>query len=58
MDFVASSSQSGSAIRVINSMALKTEMLSQLRAAPDAAAMRDCIVAAEQEVLAEQKPSA
>jgi PTS system nitrogen regulatory IIA component len=39
-------------------MALKTEMLSQLRAAPDATAMRDCIIAAEQEVLAEQKPSA
>ena len=39
-------------------MALKTEMLSQLRAAPDAAAMRDCIVAAEREVLAEQKPQA
>jgi len=38
-------------------MALKTEMLSQLRAAPDAMAMRDCIIAAEQEVLAEQKPS-
>jgi PTS system nitrogen regulatory IIA component len=37
-------------------MALKTEMLSQLRAAPDAAAMRECIIAAEQEVLAEQKP--
>jgi excisionase family DNA binding protein len=39
-------------------MALKTEMLSQLRAAPDAAAMRDCIIAAEREVLAEQKPPA
>lgn len=38
-------------------MALKTEMLSQLRAAPDAAAMRDCIIAAEQEVLAGGKPS-
>jgi PTS system nitrogen regulatory IIA component len=38
-------------------MALKTEMLSQLRVAPDATAMRDCIIAAEQEVLAEQKPS-
>ena len=39
-------------------MALKTEMLSQLRAAPDAAAMRDCIIAAEREVLAGRKPSA
>jgi PTS system nitrogen regulatory IIA component len=39
-------------------MALKTEMLSQLRAVPDATAMRDCIIAAEQEVLAERKPSA
>ena len=39
-------------------MALKTEMLSQLRAAPDATVMRDCIIAAEQEVLAGQKPSA
>lgn len=39
-------------------MALKTQMLSQLRAAPDAAAMRDCIIAAEQEVLADRKPSA
>jgi PTS system nitrogen regulatory IIA component len=38
-------------------MALKTEMLSQLRAAPDAAAMRECIIAAEQEVLADRKPS-
>jgi PTS system nitrogen regulatory IIA component len=38
-------------------MALKTQMLSQLRAAPDAAAMRDCIIAAEQEVLADRKPS-
>ena len=33
-------------------MALKTEMLAQLRAAPDAAAMRDCIIASEREVLA------
>jgi hypothetical protein len=33
-------------------------MLSQLRAAPDAAAMRDCIIAAEREVLAGRKPSA
>ena len=57
MDFVASSSQSGSASRVINSMALKTEMLSQLRAAPDATAMRDCIIAAEHEVLADNKPA-
>jgi mannitol/fructose-specific phosphotransferase system IIA component (Ntr-type) len=39
-------------------MALKTEMLSQLRAAPDATAMRECIIAAEQEVLAAGKPSA
>jgi hypothetical protein len=38
-------------------MALKTEMLSQLRAAPDAAAMRDCIIAAEREVLADKKPA-
>jgi PTS system nitrogen regulatory IIA component len=38
-------------------MALKTEMLSQLRAAPDAAAMRECIIAAEQEVLADRKLS-
>ena len=38
-------------------MALKTEMLSQLRAAPDATAMRECIIAAEQEVLANGKPS-
>lgn len=39
-------------------MALKTEMLSQLRSAPDATAMRDCIIAAEQEVLAAGKPPA
>jgi len=39
-------------------MALKTEMLAQLRAAPDAAAMRDCIIAAERAVLADRKPSA
>jgi PTS system nitrogen regulatory IIA component len=39
-------------------MALKTEMLAQLRAAPDAAAMRDCIIAAERTVLADRKPSA
>lgn len=39
-------------------MAHKTEMLSQLRAAPDATAMRDCIIAAEQEVLADTKPPA
>jgi PTS system nitrogen regulatory IIA component len=38
-------------------MAQKTEMLSQLRAAPDATAMRDCIIAAEREVLAERKSS-
>jgi PTS system nitrogen regulatory IIA component len=38
-------------------MALKTELLSRLRAAPDAAAMRECIIAAEQEVLADRKPS-
>ncbi|MGA2852743.1 MAG: PTS sugar transporter subunit IIA [Verrucomicrobiota bacterium] len=37
-------------------MAQKTEMLSQLRAAPDATAMRECIIAAEQGVLAERKP--
>ena len=34
-------------------MALKTEMLSQLRAAPDAATIRDCIITAEREVIAE-----
>jgi PTS system nitrogen regulatory IIA component len=39
-------------------MAQKTEMLSQLRAAPDATAMRDCIIAAEREALADRKPSA
>jgi len=39
-------------------MAQKTEMLAQLRAAPDAMTMRDCIIAAEQEVLADRKPSA
>jgi len=39
-------------------MAHKTEMLSQLRAAPDARTMRDCIIAAEREVLADRKPSA
>jgi len=39
-------------------MALKTEMLSQLRAAPDAMAMRDCIIAAEQEVLVGGLPPA
>ena len=39
-------------------MALKTEMLSQLRAAPDAAAMRDCIIAAEQEVLSGKSATA
>jgi len=39
-------------------MALKTEMLAQLRAAPDATAMRDCIIAAEQEVLAGRKTPA
>ena len=38
-------------------MAQKTETLPQLRAAPNAAAMRDCIVAAEREVLAAGKPS-
>ena len=38
-------------------MALKTEMLSRLRSAPDATAMRDCIISAEQEVLAERKPA-
>jgi hypothetical protein len=38
-------------------MALKTELLSQLRAAPDAAAMRDCIIAAEWEVLADRRSS-
>jgi len=37
-------------------MAQKTEMLAQLRHAPDAPSMRDCIIAAEQEVL--RKPSA
>ena len=39
-------------------MAQKTEMLSQLRAAPDASAIRDCIIASEREVLADNKPSA
>ena len=39
-------------------MALKTEMLSQLRAAPDATAMRDCIITAEREVLADRRPAA
>lgn len=39
-------------------MALKTEMLAQLRAAPDAAAMRDCIIAAEQEVLSGKRTAA
>jgi excisionase family DNA binding protein len=39
-------------------MAQKTELLSQLRAAPDAATLRDCIIAAEQEVLAGRKPAA
>jgi len=39
-------------------MAQKTEMLSQLRAAPDASAIRDCIIAAEREVLVDRKPSA
>jgi nitrogen PTS system EIIA component len=38
-------------------MALKTELLSQLRAAPDAAAMRDCIINAEREVLADRRSS-
>ncbi len=38
-------------------MALKTEMLAQLRAAPAATAMRDCIIAAELEVLADKKAS-
>ena len=37
-------------------VAAKTTVLDQLRDAPDAAAMRDALVAAEQEVLAEQKP--
>ena len=32
-------------------MAEKTQMLDQLRQAPDAASMRDCIIASEQEVL-------
>ncbi len=39
-------------------MTQKTEMLAQLRQAPDAQSMRDCIIAAEQEVLAGRKPSA
>lgn len=38
-------------------VAVKTEVLTQLRNAPDAAAMYDALVAAEQEVLAAQKPA-
>jgi nitrogen PTS system EIIA component len=38
-------------------MAQKTDMLAQLRLAADPASMRDCLIAAEQEVLAEGKPS-
>jgi excisionase family DNA binding protein len=39
-------------------LALKTDILNQLRAAPDADAMRNCLFAAEAEVLAKMKPSA
>jgi excisionase family DNA binding protein len=39
-------------------LALKTDILNQLRAAPDADAMRDCLLAAEAEVLAKMKSSA
>lgn len=38
-------------------VAVKTEVLTQLRNAPDASAMYDALVAAEQEVLAAQKPA-
>ena len=37
-------------------MAQKTEMLAQLRAAPDAGTMRDCIIATEKEVVAGRQP--
>lgn len=37
-------------------MAIKTEMLAQLRAAPDAAAMHECLLASEQAVLAAKRP--
>ena len=36
-------------------LAQKTKMLARLREAPDAATMRDCLIAAEEEVLADQK---
>jgi mannitol/fructose-specific phosphotransferase system IIA component (Ntr-type) len=38
-------------------MAQKTELLSQLRAAPNATAMHDCILASEAEVLQGKRPS-
>lgn len=37
-------------------IAMKTKELDQLRDAPDAAAMRDALIAAEQEILADKKP--
>ena len=36
-------------------VALKTKILDQLRDAPDAQTMRDCLIAAEQEILADRK---
>ena len=39
-------------------IAMKTKILDQLRDAPDAATMRDALIAAEQEILAGQKASA
>ncbi|MGA2747812.1 MAG: PTS sugar transporter subunit IIA [Verrucomicrobiota bacterium] len=36
-------------------LAQKTKMLARLREAPDAATMRDCLIAAEEEVLADRK---
>ena len=39
-------------------MAQKTGLLAQLREAPEAGSMRDCLIAAEREVLAGKKPSA
>jgi PTS system nitrogen regulatory IIA component len=39
-------------------IALKTNVLEQLRAAPDAQSMRDVLIAAEQEILTEKKPAA
>jgi len=39
-------------------LAMKTKVLEQLRAAPDASAMREALIAAEQEILADQKKPA